>query len=175
MAILPVFVLASSYGAYSFYEFVVSKKNYFLMLVGMGFTLVFLYNVVLFMDIYFKHMNVQSAIFFRYGFKQAVEIADKYPNDKVVMTSPDNFPYISFLFYKKYDPNKFRQEVKYYNDPKSNFALVKSFGRYTFVPKIDRKHLEPHTLYISNVIPKKPENVIRLPNGDPVFTYFEGK
>ena len=174
MAILPVFMFIEAYGAYTFYEYAITKKMYLYKLVGITFLFVFLYNFIFFIDIYFKHLNVQNAIFFHYGYKQAVLISNKYPNDKIVMTGPDNFPYISFLFYDKYDPNKFRQEVKYYPQRINGLVLVKNFGRFTF-ETINRKKLQKNTLYIDNATLQDTTNLIKLPNGDPLFAYFEGK
>jgi len=175
MDILPVFILVQAYGAFTIAKYILAKRNLVYYCVGISAVVAFFLNVCLFLDLYYIHMNVQDAGFFHYGYKQADQIADRYPNDKVVMVGPENFSYISFLFYEKYDPHLFRQQVTYYPQPYLNFNLVKSFGRYTFVRSIDRHNLSPKTLYIDYPNKFDKTHLIRLPNGDPVFTYFEEK
>jgi 4-amino-4-deoxy-L-arabinose transferase-like glycosyltransferase len=171
MNILPVLLLIEGYGAYYILSLIRSssliKKG-----VSLGVICIYLLNVLLFLDLYFVHTNQQNALFFHYGYKQVVELARKYPEKKVVMVGPDNFPYISFLFYEKYDPNKFRSEVTYYPANKEGLVLVKSFGRYSFVDHIDFEHLQKDTLYIDNGQGHTNGNLIRLPNGEPLFVYF---
>jgi hypothetical protein len=88
------------------------------------------------------------------------------------MYDPTNFPYISFLFYNKYDPKKFREEVKYYPDNFGPFYYVKSFGRYNFVDNIDYEHLEKNTIYIDYRGIRNEDYKILDPSGEPVFKYF---
>ncbi len=170
--LLPVFVLISSYGAYQIY--ILCKKNKILNYVILPiFTLLYFLNVAYFLDFYFVHLNYHNARQLHYGFKQAVEITNKYPDYKIIMRGPEQFPFISFLFYNSYDPVKFRKEVKYFSvQPVPGFKLVEGFGRYKFVYTLDRKKLEPHTLYIDSYEKGDKENLILLPSGEPIFTYF---
>lgn len=166
--IVPLLALVGSYGIY----FIYAKADKFYYKLGfVGLVLLFFINAIYFLDSYFVHMNYQNARFFHYGYKEIVEISNKYPDYKVVVVGPQNFPYISFLFYDKYDPNKFRREVKYYPPSKEKFYFVKSFGRYTFVYDINRKKLQKNTLYIDNYV-KGDKKYIGYPTGEPEFSYF---
>lgn len=166
--IVPLFALIGSYGAY----FIYTKADKFYYKLGFaGLILLLFINMVYFLDSYFVHMNYQNARFLHYGYKEIVELSNKYPNYNVVVVGPQNFPYISFLFYDRYDPNKFRKEVKYYPPSKENFYFVKSFGRYTFVYNIDRTKLQKNTLYVDNYV-KGDKKYIGYPTGEPEFSYF---
>lgn len=170
--LLPALILISSYGAYQIYVF--CKKNKILNIIILPvLVLLFLFNVVYFLDYYFIHFNYHNSRQLHYGFKQAVELSNKYPSYQVVMKGPEQFPFISFLFYNSYDPIKFRKEVKYFSvKPLNNFELVGQFDRYKFVYTLDRKKLEPKTLYIDSYEKGDRGNFILLPSGEPIFTYF---
>ncbi len=175
---MPLFVLLSAYGVYEIFVFL--KKNKMLFWLG-GITLSFLFllNCVFFLDIYFNHFNFERVRFLGFGQKQAVILSQKYPKLNIVMKSPDNFPYIYFLFYNKYDPIRFRKEVLYYPRGKEGFLLVKGFDRYSFVYDINGKTLQKNTLYIDNAVADDKGNLlgdrrywIVLPSGEPVFRYY---
>lgn len=170
--LLPALIFISAYGANQIYVF--CKKNKILSYVVLPvLLLLFLFNVVYFLDFYFIHFNYHNSKQLHYGFKQAVELSKKYPSYKVIMRGPEQFPFISFLFYNSYDPVKFRNEVKYFPaKPLDNFELVEKFDRYKFVYTLDRKKLESKTLYIDSYEKGDRGNFILLPSGDPIFTYF---
>ena len=173
--LLPVFILISSYGVYQIYVFCINHKILNKVIFP---ALVFLYffNVLYFIDFYFIHLNYHHSRELHYGFREAVELSNKYPSYRVIMRGPEQFPFISFLFYNSYDPSKFRREVKYFSvQPLDNFKLVEEFGRYKFVYTLDRKKLEPKTLYIDSYEKGDETNLIFLPSGEPILTYFVTK
>jgi 4-amino-4-deoxy-L-arabinose transferase-like glycosyltransferase len=168
---LPVLVLIMSCGAQFIIDFL-KKNSIFGKVALVGIILIYLVNIFYFMDAYFVHMNYQRASYLHYGFKEAVELSNKYPDKKVVMFGPENFPYISFLFYNKYDPKKFREEVVYYPDNYANFVNVKEFGRYHFVDNIDYDNLSADAIYIDYRGIRDVDMKIEYPNGEPAFKYF---
>lgn len=168
--LMPVLAIVSSYGVWQIMQFLRNKniKNYVFKLLLLA---LFIYNVALFIDGYFVHLNSQRARFWDYGYKQAVELSLKYPDYKIVMRGPENFPYIYFLFYNQYDSNKFREEVKYYPLTNEGFLYVKSFGKFNFVKSIDNVKVADKTIYIDdNYLRYK--NKIYLPSKDPVLSYI---
>lgn len=169
--LMPLFTIVASYGAYQIINYFKQKSfiNYFVLVFLL---FLFILNVVFFIEIYFVHLNAQRIRFWHYGYREAVELTQKYPNYKVVMTGPENFPYIYFLFYKKYDPIKFRKEVVYYPQTNEGFYFVKSFGRFSFIDKIDYNKMEPNTLYIDATMLGDKKHSILLPSGEPIFGYL---
>ena len=160
--LMPLLVIFSSYGVYWLSKF---RKIVLILIPAV------MISTLIFMEFYFVHVNIQRAQFFHYGYKEVAMIAQKYPKDKVVMVGPENFPFIAFLFYNKYDPNKFRQEVTYYPTGSTGFEFVKSFGKYEFVTKIDRNNLDTNTLYFDSYKPGD-KDVIKTPGGEKLFSYF---
>lgn len=170
--LLPVFILISSYGVYQIYVF--CKKNKILKYVVLpALVCMYLFNVIYFLNFYFIHFNYHNARQLHYGFKQAVELSNKYPQYNVVMRGPEQFPFVSFLFFNSYDLIKFRKEVKYFSrESLDRFELVEEFDRYKFVRTLDREKPEPKTLYIDSPEKGDKGNFIFLPSGEPIFTYF---
>lgn len=168
--LLPLFIILSSYGAYEIFMVLKAKtiRNYFM---KTALVLLFTYNIILFIDGYFVHFNYQRIRFWKYGFEQAVTISQKYPDYKIVVRGPDNFPYIYFLFYNKYDPKKFVNEVTYYPTTKEGFKFVKSFDKYSFPWNINYKNLRPRTIYIDDANVEKRTYKILLPSGEPILGY----
>src|SRR3989344_277528 len=168
--ILTVLLIFAGYGAFTLLKFV-RGKNIFKEFIVAGIGILYLINVIYFLDIYFTHMNTHRAIFLHYGYKQVVELTKRYPQYTVVMKGPENFPYVSFLFYEKYDPILFRKEVLYYPPTAEGFIFVKQFGKYRFVDKIDYTNLKEKTIYIDNPNLTHGAHVIMLPNNEPIFGY----
>lgn len=156
-------LLLSSFGAAKL------LKNRFLII---GSSLIVTILVFWFLETYFVHLNVQRLRFLNYGYKEAALVAQKYPDKKIVVVGPENFAYISFLFYNHYSPNLFRNEVVYYPAKTSGFQFVKSFDKFEFREKIDRNQLSPDTLYIDYAKPWDNKNLISFPWGEPLFTFF---
>jgi 4-amino-4-deoxy-L-arabinose transferase-like glycosyltransferase len=171
--IMPLFSLVIAYGMSHFLSLLkgnLIKKIFSISVLGL-----FLLNFIFFIDAYFIHFNSQRVRFLHYGYKQVVELTNRYPYYNVVMKGPDNFPYIYFLFYNQYDPKKFISQVRYYPPTNEGFTFVKAFGRYSFPWAIDYKNLQKKTIYIdsysANVIYDKKIGKIYLPSGEPILIY----
>jgi 4-amino-4-deoxy-L-arabinose transferase-like glycosyltransferase len=169
--LMPFFTLISSYGVYQIFT-LLRKRTIVNFGVRVMIILLFLFNILYFLNIYFVHFNVQRARFWRYGYREAVMLTDKYPNYDVVMRGPENFPYIYFLFYEKYNPYRFRKEVAYYPLTSEGFLYVKSFGKYQFVDRIDYSRLSKNTIYIDDTRLDDKNNSIFLPSGEPILGYL---
>lgn len=167
--LVPPLILVCSYGFYQ--SIVMFKKRWQKTLVAIIFSGIVFVGFVYFLNYYFVHFNTQRMVFWKYGYEDAVKISQKYPNYDVVMRGPENFPYIYFLLYNKYDPKKFREEVVYYPVTDEGFLRVKSFGKYEFPDIINYDKQKNNTIYfddinISNLLP-----AIKLPSGDIMMKY----
>lgn len=74
-----------------------------------GFSILFFVNFIYYIHNYFTHTNNEYAIYWQYGYKEAMLEAAKYINTdrKVVFSDKYEQPYIFYLFYTKYDPEKY--------------------------------------------------------------------
>ncbi len=167
--LLPALIFIEAYGAYMIFKILKNGIRRLILI-----TLIFLYilNFIFFLDSYFVHFAVQRAKFWHYGFKEIVQISNKYPDADIVMQGLYDFPYIYILFYNKYDPQLFRRDVVYYPTNNEGFRYVKSFGRYTFVHALSEVEEKDGVLYFDNQNFHYFDKIIRLPNGDEFYRYY---
>lgn len=172
-SLMPLFTLVAAYGAYTLMN--VLRRNTIGKVMMVFLTFLFFVNVMFFINIYFVHFKYHRENFWRYGYKEMVEVSNKYPDKKIVMQGLYDFPYIYYLFYNKYDPAIFQKEATYYPISEDGFRFVKSFGRYRFVKALRDEKETKDTLYFDNQNFHKEDNMILLPGGDPVFKYYVGE
>lgn len=135
-------------------------------------------SIVQFTEIYFYHFPKNRAVFWGYGFKETVELSKEQKPKKVIMSKLFDSPYIFFLFYLQYDPQKYQTEAVRDKTTWDGFKPVLGFGKYRFVDRFDWNHIwdKKETLYIdaSENIPKNYPiaGEIKYPLGNPVFSWF---
>lgn len=87
-----------------------------------------------YLHMYYTHMAKEYPYSSQYGVKEAVDYikanGDKY--DKIVVTDRYDQPYILFLFYLNYPPNKFQGNHELTQRDRFNFSTVNSFDKYVF-------------------------------------------
>lgn len=78
--------------------------------------------------------NKIAAVDWQYGYKFFLNKYKPYFDafDNILISDRYNQPYIFTLFYLKYDPQKFRSEVKYNTSIRRKTSLVQSFNKFTF-------------------------------------------
>jgi hypothetical protein len=127
---------------------------------------------------YYVHMAKEYPYSSQYGLKQLVayvnENKDKY--QKIWVTDRYDQPYIMFLFYLKYPPQKFQGNHELTARDKYGFSTVADFDKFHFeAVNFDKIRPEnPNTLIVGTdeEIPKE-ANVIKKIYGDNDYLYFE--
>lgn len=109
--IIPLIILEG----FGFY-FLVIKLSQVLrikkLIPALGLLSIVFINLVLFIDSYFIHMPKESATDWMYGYKQAVTQGyDLSKYSQVIFTNEYGQPYIYYLFYSKYPPQKFQAQA----------------------------------------------------------------
>lgn len=104
--------------------------------------LLFCYLVILGWDLarylhqYYNHMAKTYPFSSQYGVKDLVEYIktnqDKF--SQIVVTDRYDQPYILFLFYLKYPPDKFQKDHELTSRDKFGFSTVRNFDKYKFIP-----------------------------------------
>ena len=115
---IPLAIIA----ALGFYYLFSRHRLFFLLLLAL-----YLHNVYLGLDLYFRHAKQFLAPSFNYGYKQAIERIKTYPAEKVIMTDVYGQPYIYYLFYTRYDPAKYQ----------ANNNFIDGGVDVGFVPSVD--------------------------------------
>ena len=115
---VPLAIIA----ALGFYYLFSRHRLFFLLLLAL-----YLHNIYLGLDLYFRHAKQFLAPSFNYGYKQAIDRIKTYPASKVIMTDVYGQPYIYYLFYTKYDPAKYQ----------ANNNFIDGGVDVGFVPSVD--------------------------------------
>lgn len=84
---------------------------------------------------YYTHMAKDYSYSSQYGMKELVDYlkAEEKKFSKIVVTDRYDQPYILFLFYLKYPPDKFQKEHALTPRDKFGFSTVRVFDKYNFV------------------------------------------
>ncbi len=141
--------------------------------------LAFLLELIFAFDNFFVHLPKQNYKYWLYGYRQIAQAVTKYPADKVVFTNRLGQPYIFYLFYSQYPPDKYQQADHFVpNDPDvGTVPILDNIHFQTFY--LPGLYFQSNTLYIarpedldtSNVAPfnAKLLEEIKAPNGELVF------
>ncbi len=155
--ILPTFQILSALGAFYLLEKILNikqkikgiKLGFFVII---PFLLIALFNVVYFAHNYFVHYPKEFSGEWQYGYKEAIGYVDSVESqyERIVFTEDLGRPYIYALFYKKYDPHKFRQDAIVEREA-LGFVHVESFGKYEFEKNVKNSiDKNKKTLYVDS-------------------------
>lgn len=121
-------------------------------------------NLLIFLDRYFIHAPIEYSKFWLYGYKQTLsQIGDVSKYNKVVITDKFGQPYIYYLFYTKYPPQKLHQQIVL-DQPTVDVGTVRKIDniefRSIYWPK-DRG--EKNSLFIGTNFELPDQDVIPFP------------
>ncbi len=171
LVFLPTFQVFTAVGLFHFFDLIKNKKSLLIRLLVYSLISLFAFNIAYYLHMYFVHMNREVSDYWQYGYKQAVEYAEKNRNlyKKIVVSIKLEQPHMFFLFYLRYDPKKYLAGG---GTASGGFAEVRNkFDIYEF--KTIHWENEIHDgsiLYIGtpSEIPQ-PKEVIRYLDGSPAM------
>ena len=132
--IIPLIII-SSYGFYNLLIYIKKKFSpFFFVVCSMFFVLFISWNFVYYLHQYFIHYPKTYPEAWEYGIEELVDYLWPIRNDysKIYVTEEYDQPYIIFLFYLKYPPDKFQQEVKLTPRDNFGFSTVREFDNFHF-------------------------------------------
>ena len=131
--VIPL-VIISAYGITNLLDWFKKRKKIFTLAFYILLLVFIPWNFARYFHEYYIHYPQTYPAAWEDGFDQLVpyleEIKGEY--DKVYVTDKYDQPYILFLFYSKYPPAKFQQEVKLTPRDKFGFSTVRDFDKYHF-------------------------------------------
>lgn len=123
-------------------------------------TLLYFFFMLIFLDAYFIHTPAKSGAW-QYGYKDIVKIVtpiqSKYEN--VYIPQGSDQPYIFFLFYQKYPPEKFQKEIALTFTPN----VYSGMGSISKLDNIEFVDLRKITL------PKNKTSLLVVPESDALY------
>lgn len=179
MMLLPL-VLLISFGFYSLFG---SSKWLTVLVMSL-----FLFEGVLYFHDYWYHYRYTSERSWNAGMKEVMQSVEKYPGQPIVISPKYENPLIFYLYYTKFDPNKFQQFYKshtVYNSTSGNYNLdgnrIGDTNLYIAAIIDDKKGSEgtlPGATYFLTKLEFNNSNIshvttmsdiIRLPSGEPLY------
>lgn len=166
LVFLPVFQVFTAVGILSLYNRYNNYKGY---IFRFCILMLFTFNFIYYLHMYFVHMNREVSEYWQFGYKQAVDYVQnegaRY--GKVVVSTKLEQPHMFFLYFLKYDPTRYLAEG---GTSSGGFAEVRNkFGRFEFRP-IDwgRESKDGQTLYIGTPKEISAANLLTI-------NYLDGK
>lgn len=85
-----------------------------------------IFNVIYYLHQYFVHTNTEVQKDWQYGYKEAIQYTSNTDHN-IIFTNNFEQPYIFYLFYTQYDPNKYIQEGGLRQITKNCYAISNSY------------------------------------------------
>lgn len=169
---IPLSILIAS-GIYYFFSLI--HKSKFINLISIIFIIIYGYFVAFYLDSYFVHYPKRYPFAWQYGFDQLVPYLEQQKNNynQVYVTNKYDQPYILFLFFSQYPPQKIQSVIKLTPPDNFGFSTVLNFDKYHF-QKINWNEIPQNSLVITSdePIPIEPIKIINFPNGQPGFKIY---
>ncbi len=179
---LPTLQVFIAIGVYSLAVFLLKKNQLFGKVFGILISLLLAYNFLIYMHQYYIHLPKEYAIYWLYGRREAVQITEKIKNDypKVVIDTRLEMPHLFWLFYTKYDPQKYLAEG---GTRSGGWAEQENkFDKYEFrlVTENDRKEEGLYVTLPGDVSPDARHDLkvitdIKGPGGDVLVSIWRSK
>jgi hypothetical protein len=175
--VIPL-VIISAFGFLSILDWM--KKNLLnnktLLVIGhLVFIILITWSFVRYEHMYWVHMAKEYPFSSQYGVKELVSYVEESQYPKVLVTDRYDQPYILFLFYMKYPPEKFQGNHALTPRDKFGFSTVRDFDRFHFETiNFDKIRPEnPNSLIVGTAEEiRKEANVVKDIYGTNGYLYF---
>ena len=135
--VIPLTII-SAFGVYKILQWTKENMSSIFVIGLLGYCFIGLLNLCYYLRQYYVEYPKRYPLAWEHGFKELVElvepIQDKY--DQIIITDRYDQPYILFLFYLKYPPEKYQPQAKLTMRDRFGFGTVRSFDKFEF-RKID--------------------------------------
>lgn len=145
---LPTFQIFTAFGIFAFFNvFKKLKLNKFIFIVLITIIVV---NFIYYLDQYFVQQNYYNSQEWQYGYKETIEEVKKIEHkyEKIVVSNKPylNQSYIFFLFYLKYPPSDYQEEIQ---SSSGGFRENHKYGKFEFRPiEWDKELKKSKQLYV---------------------------
>lgn len=94
----------------------------------------YLFNVIMYLDLYYIHFPINSAKDWLYGYKDMVGYVAKVQENyqKVVITQKYGQPYIYYLFYNRYPPEMYQKQAYLKENPYGDVGEIEKIDKVEF-------------------------------------------
>jgi len=94
----------------------------------------YLFNIIMYLDLYYIHFPINSAKDWLYGYKDMVGYVAKVQENyqKVVITQKYGQPYIYYLFYNRYPPEMYQKQAYLKENPYGDVGEIEKIDKVEF-------------------------------------------
>lgn len=139
-------------------------------------------SMIMYLNQYYVHFAKTEAVNWGYGYKKLTPVlfSEVNKNKQVIMTHPENSPYMYILFYSGYSASAYQHEALRYPISSDGFTDVAGFGRFSF-RAIDwsKDPSQKNTLLVTKpdelpgALASKIIATIKLPDNSPQFVVVD--
>jgi 4-amino-4-deoxy-L-arabinose transferase-like glycosyltransferase len=167
---LSIFIACGIY-----YFFSLTRKSKIKNLILILFIFLYSYFIAYYFDSYFFHYSKRYPFAWQYQFNQLVPYLESQKNSyqNIYITNKYDQPYILFLFFSKYSPEKIQPQIKLTKPDNFGFSTVLGYDNYHF-GKIYWDNIPIGSLVVASdePIPIDPIKIINFSNGQPAFKIY---
>jgi len=171
--VIPISILIAG-GIYYFFNLI--NKFKIAKLITIIFILFYSYSIAYYFDAYFCHYAKRYPFAWQYQFDQLVPYLESQKNSyqNIYVTNKYDQPYILFLFFSKYPPQKIQPQIKLTQPDNFGFSTVLGYDNYHF-GKIDWNTIPVNSLVVTSdeSVPKDPIKTIYFSNNQPAFKIYQ--
>ena len=134
--VIPLEII-SAYGLLTIFNYLKEIKNKYLLVVCfLLFEIFITWNLMRYLHMYYIHLDKEYPFSSQYGVEELASYVQKNYNkyDQIYISDKYDQPYILFLFYLKYPPEKFQYNHVLTPRDKFGFSTVKDFDKFYFGP-----------------------------------------
>jgi len=176
---LPMVIPLSILTALGIYQFLLITKKFsssLLVIRNLTLVIVFSYSLSYYLDSYFIHYQKRFFTSWNYGFSELIPFIEsqKHNYQNIYITDKYDQPYILYLFYSKYTPQKIQSQIRLTPPDNFGFSTVRQIDNIHF-EKIDYNSIPVNSLIIasdenmSNLTPIKTIDFLSL---SPAFKIY---
>jgi prepilin-type processing-associated H-X9-DG protein len=112
LVFLPSFHVFCAMGLISVFSFLYKRSVKWTIPLTVGIVVIIIGYFIYYVHMYFIHTNIEYSRYWYYGYRQAVEYSEAHKGEykKIVVSTDLEQPYMFFLFFSKYDPNKYLKQ-----------------------------------------------------------------
>jgi 4-amino-4-deoxy-L-arabinose transferase-like glycosyltransferase len=175
--VIPLTII-SAYGlvALSFWLHTIIRYKKLLDAAFLIFVIFVAWGFTRYLHMYWVHMSKEYPYSSQYGVKELVQYTKVHGNkfDQIIITDKYDQPYILFLFYMEYPPEKFQSSHNLTDRDNFGFSTVRSFDKFRFEPIKWDTHRDMRNVLLVGVPGDFPPGAnvtekIYFPNGEPAF------
>lgn len=159
-----------------YYFFILIQKLKFKKIISLLFILVYTYFIAYYFDSYFLHYAKRYPFAWQYKFDELVPYLESQKNNyqNIYITNKYDQPYILFLFFSKYPPQKIQPQIKLTSPDKFGFSTVLGYDNYHF-GTINWVEVPENSLVVASdeEIPQVPVKTINFSNGQAAFKIYQ--